>query len=319
MSCSKEIKSISFAKIFHGRKCSAKVTSDGFIYAVDLVMVVTGLERDQAGLALRRVVRKNLLSFEMIERNTGGKGNAKTQLVRINDAIQLVMVLPGEMAKVVRLQIADIITKFIRGDETLVDQIHANAGSNSPIAQLARAFESVDVPVQNVPGVDNVQHLRADKHVDFEEEFRQFQKMHAEKKAEREEEIRHIRQLNADKQVFFEDEIRRIQQMRVEKKVEREEELLHISELQKRKRSEYEDNLEYERRMKQALIDNDYQRNQMWLEMERTKIRLEHDRQMICNPQYRSVYLETERLRLAQLPVAYAVPVPHNAPNQRNA
>lgn len=138
MSCSKPIQSISFAEIIRGRDSTVRVTHDHLIYAVDLVMVVTALERDQAGLAIRRVTSKNLLSINLIERNTGGKGNARTQLVNLKDALQLIMVLPGEMAKTVRAQIGDIMTKFFAGDESLVDQIHANASSTSPIAQMAR-------------------------------------------------------------------------------------------------------------------------------------------------------------------------------------
>ena len=138
MSCSKPIHSISFAEIIHGRDSTVRVTHDHLIYAVDLVMVVSALERDQAGLALRRVSSKNLLSINLIERNTGGKGNARTQLVNLKDALQLIMVLPGEMAKTVRAQIGDIMTKFFAGDKSLVNQIHANASSTSPIAQMAR-------------------------------------------------------------------------------------------------------------------------------------------------------------------------------------
>ena len=138
MSCSKPIQSISFAEIIRGRDSTVRVTHDHLIYAVDLVIVVSDLERNQAGLALRRVIEKNLLSIKMIERNTGGKGNARTQLVNLKDALQLIMVLPGEMAKTVRAQIGDIMTKFFAGDESLVDQIHANASSTSPIAQMAR-------------------------------------------------------------------------------------------------------------------------------------------------------------------------------------
>ena len=139
-----KVSAISFAQIIHGRDSSVRVTRDGLIYAVDLVMVVSDLERNQAGLALRRVIEKNLLSIKMVERNTGGKGNARTQLVDLKDALQLIMVLPGEMAKTVRAQIGDVMTKFFAGDESLVDQIHANAASNSPIAQMARAALGVE-------------------------------------------------------------------------------------------------------------------------------------------------------------------------------
>lgn len=42
-------KSFSFADIVHGRDASVRITDDRYFYAVDLVMVVNGLARDQAG------------------------------------------------------------------------------------------------------------------------------------------------------------------------------------------------------------------------------------------------------------------------------
>jgi hypothetical protein len=139
MSCSKAITAISFAEIIHGRDASVRVTHDGFIYVVDLVMAVTGLDRNHSGNALRRVIDKNLLSLNLSERNTGGKGNARTQLVNLKEALQLIMVLPGEMAKTVRMQISETMNDYFKGEESLVDQIRANAVSDSPICQLARA------------------------------------------------------------------------------------------------------------------------------------------------------------------------------------
>jgi hypothetical protein len=140
MSCSKAVATtISFEEIIHGRDSTVRYTHDNYIYAVDFVMVVTALQRDQAGLSLRRVIAKNLLSIQMIERNTGGKGNGKTQLISLRDALQLIMLLPGETAKAVRLEMAQIMTRVLGGDESLVDLLRANAASDSPIAQMARA------------------------------------------------------------------------------------------------------------------------------------------------------------------------------------
>lgn len=52
------------------------------------------------------------------------------------------MVLPGQTAMEIRVQFAVIIRKYLGGDQALHAEINANAASNSPIAQLARA--SVD-------------------------------------------------------------------------------------------------------------------------------------------------------------------------------
>jgi len=46
---------ISFSEIVQGRDASVRVTVDGMIYAVDLVMVVTGKDRDHASQALRSI------------------------------------------------------------------------------------------------------------------------------------------------------------------------------------------------------------------------------------------------------------------------
>lgn len=43
-----EPKTISFAEIVHGRDASVRVTEDGYLYVVDLAMVVTGRDRDYA-------------------------------------------------------------------------------------------------------------------------------------------------------------------------------------------------------------------------------------------------------------------------------
>ncbi len=58
------------------------------------------------------------------------------------DAIELIMVLPGKVAKETRAQFANIIRRYMAGDETLVDEIRSNAESHAPVAQLAR--ESLD-------------------------------------------------------------------------------------------------------------------------------------------------------------------------------
>ena len=65
---------ISFAEIVQGRDASVRVTVDGMIYAVDLVMVMTGLNRNDAGQVLRRLPDEVFPSGNLPERNLPGKG-----------------------------------------------------------------------------------------------------------------------------------------------------------------------------------------------------------------------------------------------------
>lgn len=60
--------------------------------------------------------------------------------------IELVMVLPGKVAKESRLQFVDIIRRYIAGDPTLTTEIQANAQSSSPVAQMAR--ESLNIETE---------------------------------------------------------------------------------------------------------------------------------------------------------------------------
>ena len=102
-------------------------------------MVTTGKNRDDAGKAIRNISEETFSAAKFTERNTGGSGNFKTKLISFADAIQLVMVLPGKIAKETRTQFADIIRRYMGGDASMHEEIEANANSTSPIAQMARA------------------------------------------------------------------------------------------------------------------------------------------------------------------------------------
>ena len=129
---------ISFADVVEGRNAFVRVTADKMIYAVDLVMVVTGLSRDDSGKTLRRLSDEIFPSDKFSERTLPGKGNAHTKLVSLQNAIELIMVLPGKLAKEFRVQSANIIRRYMAGDQSLVAEMEANAQAVSPIAQMAR-------------------------------------------------------------------------------------------------------------------------------------------------------------------------------------
>jgi len=76
--------------------------------------------------------------MKITDRKMPGKGNGHTKLVSFQNAIELVMVLPGRVAKETRTQFANIIKRYLAGDHSLVQEIEANAKSASPVAQMAR-------------------------------------------------------------------------------------------------------------------------------------------------------------------------------------
>ena len=139
------VQAITFEEIIKGRAATVRVTDDGMIFAVDLVMAITGKNRNDAGAVLRGLSDDIFSSAKFAERKIPGKGNAKTKLISLPNAIQLVMVLPGKFAKELRSQFADVLTRYMAGDKSLICEIEANEESDSPVAVLARAsLESDD-------------------------------------------------------------------------------------------------------------------------------------------------------------------------------
>jgi hypothetical protein len=64
--------------------------------------------------------------------------------VTFDDALELIMALPGKMAKEMCMKFSGIIKRYLAGDETLVKEIKANAASAHPIAQMARESLGAD-------------------------------------------------------------------------------------------------------------------------------------------------------------------------------
>lgn len=129
--------SFSFAEIVQGRDASVRVTHDGLLYAVDLVMVVTGKNREDAAKAIRDLSPHHFQP-EKFSCRQPEKGGHPTKLLTFQNALELVMVLPGRIAKETRTQFANIIRRYLAGDHSLISEIQANAASASPIAQMAR-------------------------------------------------------------------------------------------------------------------------------------------------------------------------------------
>ena len=64
--------SISFADVVQGRDSTVRVTADGLLYAVDLVMAMTGKDRNQASMVLRRLSNDLFLNENFLEKKLTG-------------------------------------------------------------------------------------------------------------------------------------------------------------------------------------------------------------------------------------------------------
>jgi hypothetical protein len=129
----------SFAEIVKGRNDSVYMTSDGFLHVIDLVMVITGHNRDTSGKILRRLDPAVFHPDKIQERQSfTGNGSRMIKLISCKNAIELIMVLPGTTAKETRVQIASIIQRLIAGDLSPIKEVKTNANSRDSVNEMAR-------------------------------------------------------------------------------------------------------------------------------------------------------------------------------------
>jgi len=62
----------------------------------------------------------------------------ETKLIAFKDAIELVMVLPGRVAKDTRARFASVIERYLAGDLSLIQEVEANARSSDVVSKMAR-------------------------------------------------------------------------------------------------------------------------------------------------------------------------------------
>ena len=130
-------RTISFQELIPGSE-GVRLTEDDLLWATDLTMAVTGKNRDDAGWVLRNLKSENFDPVKITETHLAANGGKKTKLVTFDHALELVMVLPGKIAKQFRVDACDILKLFFAGDQSLHEAIDRNAASDAPINAMAR-------------------------------------------------------------------------------------------------------------------------------------------------------------------------------------
>lgn len=110
---------LSFAQIVQGRDASVRVIEDGLADLVDVVMVVTGKDCNCSNELLRDLKPSLFNRGNVIVKN-------RRRYVTLEDAIALIMVLPGKAAKHTRQHFKDIIVRYLDGDRTMCVEIEEN-------------------------------------------------------------------------------------------------------------------------------------------------------------------------------------------------
>ena len=107
----------------------------------DIIMCVCTKNSNYAGQVWRNLsyVNKEELSSYLEYYKFPGQGQSPQPVITFRGALKLIMFLPGEDAKKHRSAIAVILQRYYAGDDSLVDEIRANAESAKPFHQMARA------------------------------------------------------------------------------------------------------------------------------------------------------------------------------------
>ena len=119
----------------------------------DVIMHICGLTSKRANEKWERLsdeAKNELTAFCGQYRFPGPGNSTPSPVISFQGVLKLVMFLSGDKAAMHRSIMVKILSCYYAGDDSLTDEIEANAQSASPIAQMARASLAAEQPVQEL-------------------------------------------------------------------------------------------------------------------------------------------------------------------------
>ena len=128
----------------------------------DVIMHLNGKNRKTAWITWERLppdAKEELATF-CCQYQFPGHGQRPEAVITFQGALKLTMMIGGENAKKYRSAMTSILTRYYAGDDSLVEEVEANAQSSAPISQMARAALAAEaMPVQNEISLPNKRKL----------------------------------------------------------------------------------------------------------------------------------------------------------------
>ena len=171
---SEVVKSIPFDDIVAGATVRfAEIDGVQYLSIRDIIMHLCDKNVNDAGAVWRNLAdqKKNELQQFLLNFKFPGRGQQEQPVITFPGAIKLLMFLPGEKAKSHRSSMVSVLTRYFAGDPSLLREIEANAVSESPVAQMARASLASDSGIQ-----DSLKRKR-EAELEFERERAELQAM----------------------------------------------------------------------------------------------------------------------------------------------
>jgi hypothetical protein len=95
---------------------------DAKVSIIDFVMATTGRDNNNAGAAIRNLKKEHSIFFESIEQfQFPGASQRKQFVLGAEQAMEVLMMLPGKAAKLFRRHCAGLLVRLFAGDPTLHD------------------------------------------------------------------------------------------------------------------------------------------------------------------------------------------------------
>lgn len=121
----------------------------------DLVMHVCKKNGNTASNTWKRLPNRSEFKNSIQMYQFAGQGQWKQPVISIEGAIRLIMILPGEEAKKCRSSVASVLSRYLEGDETLIEEIKSNK-SSGPISACEVLAQQASKSNDNVSSMPTV-------------------------------------------------------------------------------------------------------------------------------------------------------------------
>jgi hypothetical protein len=118
---------IDVSDIFKDGIQKIRTTPGGKVSGIDYVMIVTNKNNNRAAECIANIKTTDPTFFSNLEKyKFPGPGQTSIYVLCASEAIELLMILPGNRAKAFRKESAELLTRLFSGDPTLQDLLKKN-------------------------------------------------------------------------------------------------------------------------------------------------------------------------------------------------
>ena len=126
--------------LFPGGDGTVRLSRQGEIPCIDVVMIITGQNNDTAGGTVRDMAAKHPEFFLRLNTHKfAGRGQKLIPVMKSSQVNEFLMRMPGKSADEFKLHMARLVTRMQGGDQSMHRVIDDNAASKALVDQFARA------------------------------------------------------------------------------------------------------------------------------------------------------------------------------------